>query len=130
MKEGSRFKEGNKAAQKWSEEKALEIFEDCFNWVINKRQAYCIHDIQLYAIDAHGLPFSSFNYLVEKYPVLVDIKKAMQAVIISRINKGCIEGDFNATGSIWRMKQLGERDPDKQEQTDALKGLTFKITQD
>jgi len=30
--------------------------------------------------------------------------------VIAIVNRKALEGDFNATAGIWRMKQLGERD--------------------
>ena len=41
------------------------------------------------------------------------IKRDINDSIIRRINKGALKTTFNTTASIWRMKQLGEKDEQK-----------------
>jgi len=53
---------------------------------------------------------STFHYLIEKFPVLEIYKKDITDIVVSRINKNALKNEFNATASIWRMKQLGEKD--------------------
>lgn len=53
---------------------------------------------------------SKIDYWVNKIPVFEDIKKDIQNIIISRVNKNALKMKFNATAAIWRMKQLGEKD--------------------
>jgi len=124
------FEKGNKAAEKWTEAETHDLFINVFHMVQADEDVLSLHDVRLLAMTEHKIPFSTFDYLVKKYPVLVDIKKAIASTIISRINKHSLKGDYNATASIWRFKQLGERDPDKQAQTDAFKDLLFKVTED
>ena len=58
--------------------------------------------------------YSKVDYWINKIPSLGKYKKDIQSAIISRINKKALQGEksggFNATASIWRMKQLGEID--------------------
>lgn len=124
------FEEGNKAAEKWKESECADIFQDILTRAMSDQDVLSMDDVMLLALTEHKMPFSTFKYLVKKFPVLANKKEAILAVIRSRINKHALKGDYNATASIWRFKQLGERDPDKQAQTDALKGLKFKITED
>jgi hypothetical protein len=53
--------------------------------------------------------------LIDKFPVFESIKKDIADIIIARINKNALKGDFNPAASIWRMKQLGEKDTQYQE---------------
>lgn len=134
MKEDGRFKEGNEAAKKWTEEDLIDIFNDCYNEVYQTRgltNSYLsIEDVLIYVKNQYKMSSSTFYAKAKSNPVLEDIKKDIHTLLISTINKGAITGDFNATGCIWRMKQLGERDPDKAERTEALKDFGFKVTQE
>lgn len=104
--EATRFKKGNKAAEKWTEEEALKAFGDMLAFsainesVVSVQQAY---------ID-FGMPSPTYYYLINKFPVLENIKKGINDIIISRVNKGAINNEMNPTACIWRMKQLGEKD--------------------
>lgn len=53
---------------------------------------------------------SKIAYWTKKIHVFELFKKDIQAAIVSRVNKSALKGEFNATASIWRMKQLGETD--------------------
>jgi len=53
---------------------------------------------------------SKVNYWVRKLPVFATLKEDVQNVIIARINTKALKNEFNPTASIWRQKQLGEKD--------------------
>lgn len=57
-----------------------------------------------------GWRSSKVEYWVKKIPVFENLKKDIQDIIISRVNNNALRNKFNATASIWRMKQLGEKD--------------------
>lgn len=57
---------------------------------------------------------SKIAYWTSKLHVFELFKKDIQDAIISRINKQALTGNFNPTASIWRMKQLGEKDEQTQ----------------
>jgi hypothetical protein len=59
-------------------------------------------------------------------------KEDIKRLLTARINKGALQGNYNVTAAIWRMKQLGEKDPDKhQESSNPFANTVFKIiTQD
>lgn len=57
-----------------------------------------------------GWRCSKVEYWVNKIPIFENLKKDIQNIIISRVNKGALKGDYQPTASIWRMKQLGELD--------------------
>lgn len=125
-----RFVEGNKASEKFNEAEAHDIFSNCYQVVKQGGDSYLsMDDVILYAKDELGVGSSTFYHLIKKFPDLEHIKKDIMRVIRSRINRKSLNGDFSAAPSIWRLKQLGERDPDKQEQTDVLKTLKFNVTQ-
>ena len=100
----TRFKQGNRAAEKWTLEESKKLFDDLIKFIksneeiLSMQQAYIEYDI----------PHSTYYYLLEKFPVLDKYKKAAYDVIISRINIGALLNKMNPTAAIWRMKQSGE----------------------
>lgn len=75
-----------------------------------------------------GWRSSKVEYWTKKIPVFENLKKDIQDIIISRINKNALNNKFNATASIWRMKQLGEKDKQEIESrnTHEIKTINFK----
>ncbi len=112
--EQTRFKEGNKDSEKYTEERATEILLE----LIKRAKAGDYYSLQEIILENDDLiPQSTCYYLIEKFPDLEKYKKTLAAIVIARINKGAIIGDFNATAVIWRSKQLGEKDKQEVEQT-------------
>lgn len=105
------IKKGEKLAEVWTEEKAIELFEGIrYNAEVDDN-VLCLQDAYL-KCTVYG---STFHYLIEKFPFLEKYKKDIQDIVVARVNKKALEQEYNATASIWRMKQLGEKD--KQEIT-------------
>jgi hypothetical protein len=100
---------GNKYAQIWNEENAMVEFIKALEFAEKDSRCLCLED----AIHHAKIPYSTYDYLANKYEVLGRIKKDTMAEVKRRINKGSLEGDYNPASGIWRMKQLG--DTDKQE---------------
>jgi hypothetical protein len=100
------FEPGNKYAQEWNLENALPRFEDALKYAEENPDCLCLQD----AIRVSAIPNSTFYYLCDTQPVLDRYKKDMNAAIISRVNKAALKGELKETASIFRMKQLGERD--------------------
>jgi hypothetical protein len=70
------------------------------------------------AMDKKGImAHSTFFHLLNKFPVLDGIKKAMQSIVLATINTLGMTGNASATMVIWRSKQLGEKDISRQEIT-------------
>ena len=107
------FQHGNQAAATWTEEAAVELLLSMCEFAMHDDDVLCFTDACVKA----GYSPSHVNYLVDRFPVLVDIKKDVQNYIASRINKGALTGGYVATPAIWRMKQLGEKDQQFQEVT-------------
>ena len=107
----AKFEIGNKAAEKWTEEEARLALEEAFLNAWKSKDILCVQD----AFMSIEMRPTTAHYLINKFPVLEDIKKDINDVVISRINKGALEGDYQPASSIWRMKQLGERDTQYQE---------------
>ena len=120
--EETRFKIGNKAAEKWSEEEVEKIIFDMRDNAETNDSVLCLQD----AIRSVDLYSSSLNYLIDKFPVFENIKKDIQDIITARINKGALMGDFVPAPAIWRMKQLGEKD--EQELNHKNNGGKFEST--
>ena len=66
----------------------------------------CFHD----ACQSIGWRDSKVDYWIKKIPIFETLKKDIQKAIVSRINNGGLDGNFQPAMSIWRMKQLGEVD--------------------
>ena len=122
--EDTRFKQDNKAAQKWTLENAEPLFLKALDFAKSDDDCLCVQD----AISESGIPYVTFYYLADKHPVLNDIKTSINNEVIRRINRGALKGDFNPASSIWRMKQLGERDKQEIEHSGGLE--TKRIVDD
>lgn len=109
--EATRFKIGNKAAEKWTEDEVEKKMFQMLENAKNRSDILCFQDAVL-SVDLYP---SSINYLINKFPVFNSIKEDIGSIIIARVNKGALQGDFNPTASIWRQKQLGEKDQQYQE---------------
>jgi len=103
------FKLGDKAAEKWTEEESIKVFEAI---LMEARKESCDwYSMQEVVLKNHTLvPHRTFYYLLEKFPILQSYKKEINDIIISRVSKGALLGDFVPAPAIWRMKMLGERE--------------------
>ena len=110
---------GNKYAQKYTIDEAMEVFIQMLEFS-KTDECLCIQDAFLHV----ELPSSTFYDLVSKYKVLENIKRDIMANIISRVNRSGLRGEFNPTASIWRMKQLGEKDKTEVQNTNVDVPLT------
>ena len=108
---------GNDYNEIYTLDKELPIFKEIIEDA--KRGKYL--SIQE-AVMRSPYPRSVFYYLCDKFKDLDNLKKELNDIIIAIINRRGLEGEYNATSSIWRMKQLGERD--KQEITQTVTNLT------
>lgn len=120
-----KFVIGNKAAEKWTEDNVYGIFMKMRDIAEADNEVLCLQDvikhpeIKLYT--------SGMNYLLEKFPVFEKYKKDIQNIIISRINKGAINGDFVSTPAIFRMKQLGEEERQVHDVTQNIKQSNITV---
>jgi hypothetical protein len=120
--EETRFKIGNKAAEKWTLKDAEDSFNKMLEFTISNDD---VVSVQQAYIDFE-MPCVTYYYLLKKFPELERIKKGINDIIISRVNKGAINNELNPTACIWRMKQLGERD--KQDVDHTTKGESISMT--
>ncbi len=103
---------GNKYNEIYTLEKELPIFKEIVEDA-KKGKYLSIQEAVMHSI----YPRSVFYYLCEKFKDLDDLKKELNDIIIAIINRGGLEGEYNSTSSIWRMKQLGETDKTEVNQT-------------
>lgn len=109
----TRFETGNKEAEKWTEEEVYKLFEDMYENAKSDDAILCFSDACL----SVGYRDSHVDYFIKKFPVFEVHKKDVKKRIVSRINKEALQNNYNPTASIWRMKQLGERDEKYVDQT-------------
>ena len=102
----AKFQIGNKEAEKWTFEEVEKIMFQMLDNCKTDENILCLQD----AIHSVDLYSSSLNYLIGLYPVFESIKSDMNSIIIGRINKKALKGEFVSTPAIFRMKQCGEKD--------------------
>lgn len=99
------FEAGNKSAKKNPKVVARKLFE-MLRLAKTDDSILSFQD----ACAKIGWRDSKVNYWCNTVPVFATIKTDIQNSIIARINTGSLTGKFNTTASIWREKQLGEKD--------------------
>jgi hypothetical protein len=119
-----RFKKGNVYAQVYDMEELTALFLKGLEYAQKTKDCLCLAD----AIHHTGIPYSTYDWQAEKHAVLGQIKKDTMVEVTRRINKGGLMGDYNPTASIWRMKQLGERDEKYQDVTTKGEKVESQIT--
>lgn len=113
---------GNKYAQEWTLENALPRFEDTLKFALDdEKNCLCMQE----AVMQSGIPSRTFYQLSKDHKVLQDIRAEINDAIIIRVNRGAMKGDLKETSSIFRMKQLGERDKLEIDHTTA--GESFNV---
>lgn len=109
--------EGNKYNEIYTLEKELPVFKEIIEEA-KKGKYLSIQEAVMLSPYERGI----FYYLCDRFKDLDNIKKELNDIIIAIVNRKGLEGEFNATSSIWRMKQLGETD--KQEVNSTVTNLT------
>jgi hypothetical protein len=104
--DGRMFEIGNKASETWTEDYTIMFFKNIRDHAIDDETVLSLQDA---FFSCHITPSMAY-YLISKFPAIDSLKKDIGDVIVARINKKALNNKFNATASIWRFKQLGERD--------------------
>jgi hypothetical protein len=102
----TRFKIGNKEAEKWTFEEVEKLFEKMYDLALTDSSILCFQGACL----AVNYRSSHVDYFIKKFPVFENTKKDIQNVIVNRVNEGALKGTLVSTPAIFRMKQLGEVD--------------------
>ncbi|MBE7687851.1 hypothetical protein [Tenacibaculum finnmarkense] len=97
---------GNKYTQKYTEQQATALFIKAVDYSKTNSDCLSVQDAVIHI----NMPFSTFYYLAKKYEVLDTIRQDINNNVIARINRGALEGVYNSSISIFRMKNLGEAD--------------------
>lgn len=115
--------EGNKYNEIYTLEKELPIFEKILEE--SKEGKY----LSIQEAVMHS-PYSRrcFYYICDRFEDLHSIKEDINDTIIAVVNRSALEGNYNATASIWRMKQLGELD--RKELTQTITDVTPKTEEE
>ena len=103
---------GNKLAEKYTLDDVLPVFEEIIEEAKKGKYLSIQEAVMLCPYSRQG-----FYYLCDKFAVLDTLKKELNDIIIAVVNRRGLEGEYNATSAIWRMKQLGERDKTEVQQT-------------
>ena len=103
--EKGRLLKGSSLNQKYDKEEVFAIFERLAKACI-EGEYLSLQECQMNS----GMRPRSFYVYAEKYPELEDLKRQMNDGIIANVNRMGLEGKFNPTAAIWRMKNLGEKD--------------------
>jgi hypothetical protein len=106
------LKKGSKLHQKYELKDLIVVFEELAQKCI-EGEYLSMQECQMHS----GLPHRTFYDVVTKYPELEDSKKQMNDAIIANVNRMALNNKFNPTASIWRMKNLGEKDRSEVEVT-------------
>lgn len=104
--------EGNNYNEKYTLEKELPVFQD----LLEKTQNGDFLSIQEVVMKSK-YSRQIFYYLCERFQDLDTIRKEISESIIAVVSRGSLENKYNASASIWRMKQLGEKDTQHQDHT-------------
>lgn len=104
----------------------IRKFLEMYRNAENDDEILCFQD----ACKSIGWRSSKVDYWVHKIPVFENLKKDIQNIIISRINKGALTSNLQATASIWRMKQLGEIDEKSVNQKGSVINYNTEITKE
>lgn len=99
---------GNRYGEKHTLEEWEKIFEGIYERALKGKYL----SLQQAFIESDVRP-STYKWLVSKYEALANIKNDIAEAVAMKINKGGLKGDFNPAMSIWRLKQLGEKDESK-----------------
>jgi hypothetical protein len=78
---------GNKSAEKWNLKEATLFFEKAYE-IAKQEGVYHLTDIAV-QLDTYQ---ELFSYLIKKYPVFNTIKKKIDTLLVSRLNRGGLEG--------------------------------------
>jgi hypothetical protein len=116
------FKEGNKANEKYDLETAKQVFRQ----IIDETKEKDWLSIQEAVVYNGVIPFSTFYYLLTKFPELENLKIELQSIIIARINKGAILGNYAPAPAIFRQKMLGEIPIEKHEVKQEISTLKYE----
>lgn len=99
------FQKGNTLAKK-SPKVVIRKLQEMYDNALHNETVLSFQD----ACFSVGWRPSKIAYWTSTYHVFELFKKDIQDAIIARVNKKALTNEFNATASIWRQKQLGERD--------------------
>lgn len=91
----------------------IKDFKKMLEIAQNDNDCLCFAD----AVHKAGLPISSVNKAAKKHEELANIKEDIRAVIIRRVNRNALKNKFSAAASIFRLKQLGEKDQSYRDHT-------------
>lgn len=97
---------GNRYSELRTPEEVKEAFERAYEAAKTDEDVLCLQD----AIFKSGIPYSSYYDYAKNDKELEKLKKDTQTEVLRRVNRGALKGTFRETSSIFRMKQLGERD--------------------
>lgn len=116
------FKEGNKAAEKWTESDALTLGKDLIDWMNKDENNYLYEKFLV----KKGLYTSVIAYLSKKYTTFSNlIEEAANIQKIKLIEKGLERHHDSTLTKFLLMNNHGMLDKPKQEEQTEDKGITI-----
>lgn len=102
------FKKGNKAAEIWTEQAAIELFEKAMKIAKEGETTYTgiARELDVYT--------TSLHYLPEKFPDLLPVKKEILKILADNLFKAGCQGDYVPAMAIFGLKN-NHKWTDKQE---------------
>lgn len=106
------FVEGNKFGVKYTEEQYISAFLNALEKIKESLKGSAKNKIVTLGgfYLQTGIPVSTCKLAIETYPALTAIKEELCAILNEFIATKALDNEFNQTASIWRHKQLGEKD--------------------
>lgn len=91
---------GNNNAEKWTEEKALEIGANLINWLYEKDE----NVLYRMFLVKNNLYRDVVQYLCRKYDLFFDYIKKAKEIQELKLNDLLLKGNINQTGAIFTLK--------------------------
>ena len=121
---------GNKYAEKWNKENALQLLKDALNTLIKDKDIMYIGELAEKQSTYHHV----YTYIVDKFgkenKVFSTIKKKIDNIIETRLFKEALKNNVNPTVAIFGLKNnynwRDKRDIDVTTKGDKITGDPFK----
>jgi len=116
------FDFGNTAAEKWSKPMTEKFFNDALD-IAKKDDTFHVSDIAA-QLDTY---YEIFDYLIKKFPVFLIVKKRIDSLLLSRLQKGALMRDLDSGFTKFHLSsnyKWSDKTETKNENVNKFEGLT------